>query len=425
MDTWDVVRRRYRPRVIDGPLGEALQAAPAVLVEGPRACGKTMTGLNAANSYVFLDTPQAQAAREIAPQSLLDGAQPRLLDEWQLAPELWNLVRRAADTGGRPGRFILSGSAVPSDDITRHTGAGRFLRLRLRTMAWYERTAPGKAGTVSLAELFAGARPAPGHDAIGLDDVVTRLLTSGFPALTDLAWTEASAMLRAYIDDVARSDLPRLAAFKRDPAVIEHLIGALARSPGAEVSFARLAADLQSVAPGINAETIAGYVRLLERLFVVETLSPWTPRLRSRARLLRKGKCYLADPALTVAAMGGNAAALLADPAVAGMVFEAAAVHDLTVLAAPLGARTHYYRDSNGHEIDVVLTLPDGRWGAVEVKLGGLAVAKAARSLGAAVEQIDPATLGSPSFALVLTGTGTVATIDARTITCPLHLLVP
>ncbi|MDR1293959.1 MAG: DUF4143 domain-containing protein [Bifidobacteriaceae bacterium] len=425
MDTWEVVQRRYRPRVIDGPLNAALHAAAAVLIEGPRACGKTMTGLNAASSYVFLDTPQAQAAREIEPESLLHGAQPRLLDEWQLAPELWNLVRRAADAGEHRGRFILSGSAVPADDVTRHTGAGRFLRLRLRTMAWYERTNPGQVGTVSLAKLFAGERPVAGHEAIGLSDVVTQLLTSGFPALSDLAWTEALMMLRAYIDDVARSDLPRLAAFKRDPAVIGHLIAAIARSPGAGVSYVTLASDLQSVAPGINAETVAGYVRLLARLFVVETLPAWTPRLRSRARLRRTGKCYLADPALTVVAMGGSSATLLGDLAVAGMVFEAAAIHDLAVLAAPLGAQVRYYRDSNGHEADAVLTLPDGRWGAVEVKLGGLAVAKAARSLGAAVDQVDPAAMGAPSFTLVLTGTGTVATIDDHTVTCPLHLLVP
>lgn len=425
MDTWEVTQRRYRPRVIDGALAAALQMTGAVLVEGPRACGKTMTGLNAANSYVFLDTPRAQAMREIAPESLMEGAEPRLLDEWQLAPEMWNLVRRAVDAGGRRGRFILSGSAVPADDVTRHTGAGRFLRLRLRTMAWYERLPPGPVGTVSLAGLFAGERPIAGREAIDVNDVVTRLLTPGFPALSDLAWAEATTLLRAYIDDVARSDLPRLAAFRRDPAVIGHLIAAIARSPGAEVSYATLAADLQAVAPRINAETVAGYVRLLERLFTVEMLPPWVPRLRSKARLRRTGKCYLADPALAAAVLGADPESLRTDLAVAGMMFEAAAVHDLAVLAAPIGARVHHYRDSTGREIDAVAILPDGRWGAVEIKLGGLAVPRAARSLGAAVEQIDPAAMGAPSFALILTGTGTVATINDTMVTCPLHLLVP
>lgn len=425
MDTVQLLGHAYRPRVLDGPLDRALANAGAVVIEGARATGKTMTGLHAAASYAFLDDPEIQQIIGIAPRSVIEGDAPRLLDEWQLSPELWNLVRRAVDASARPGRFILTGSAVPADDVTRHTGAGRFLRLRQRTMSWWEKLGPGPIA-VSLAALFDGARPAPDLDAgPGLDAVVDGVLRPGFPALVDLETDQSAARLRAYVNEVGRTDIQRLADVRHNPDVIRRLIAAIARSVASDVTFATLTADVRAVAPSINAETVSTYVGLLERMFIVEPQQPWTPTLRSRARLRTAAKLHLVDPALSAAVLGAGARQLRRDPTTLGLLFESAVVHDLAVLTAPLDGEIRHYRDSNGKEIDAIVTLPDGRWGAVEVKLGGPQMTAGATTLRDAVSQIDTDAIGEPAFRLVVTGTGPVLTLDDGTVTCPLRALAP
>lgn len=395
------------------------------MIEGARATGKTMTGLHAAASYAFLDDPEIQKFIEIAPRSVLEGDAPRLLDEWQLSPELWNLVRRSVDASTQQGRFILTGSAVPADDVTRHTGAGRFLRLRQRTMSWWEKLEPGLT-SVSLAALFDGALPAPDLDASpNLDDVISGVLRPGFPALVDLDIDQSSARLRAYVDEVSRTDIQRLADVRHQPDVIRGLIAAIARSVASDVAFTTLTADVRAVAPSINAETVSTYVGLLERIFIVEAQQPWTPALRSRARLRTAAKLHLVDPALAAAVLGAGARQLRSDPTTLGLIFESAVIHDLAILATPIGGEIRHYRDSNGKEIDAVVTLPDGRWGAVEVKLGGPQMTTGAATLRDAVRQIDTVAVGEPAFRLVVTGTGPVLTIDDGTVTCPLRALAP
>lgn len=415
----------YRPRLLDGPLDRALAAAGAVVIEGARATGKTMTGLHAAASYAFLDEPDVQQIIAIAPRSVLEGESPRLLDEWQLSPELWNLVRRAVDASTQPGRFILTGSAVPADDVTRHTGAGRFLRLRQRTMSWWEKLEPGPT-SVSLTGLFDGASPPPDLDAgPSLDDVIDGVLRPGFPALADLDIDQSSVRLLAYIDEVGRTDIHRLADIRHKPDVIRRLIAAIARSVASDVAFTTLTADVRAVAPSINAETVSTYVGLLERMFIVEAQHPWTPALRSRARLRTAAKLHLVDPAVAAAVLGASARQLRSDPTTLGLIFESAVIHDLAVLVTPLAGEVRHYRDSNGKEIDAVVTLPDGRWGAVEVKLGGPQVTAGAMTLRDAVGQIDTDAVGQPAFRLVVTGTGPVLTLDDGTVTCPLKALAP
>ncbi len=425
MDTAEVLGHAYRPRVIDTVLTRALSSAGAVVVEGARASGKTMTALHAARSYAFLDDPDIQDAMSIAPRSVLDGDAPRLLDEWQVAPDLWNLVRRAVDRADGPGRFILTGSAVPADEVTRHTGAGRFLRLRQRTMTWWEKY-EGLPGRVSVAGLFDGERPAADMSAdTELDEVIDGVLRSGFPAMTALDLDQSAERLRGYIDDVARADIRRLADVRHAPDVIRQLIAAVARSVASEVTYATLAADVRTVAPTIDAETVRGYVELLQRLFIVEAQPPWTPKLRSRARLRTSSKLHLADPSLAAAALGAGATRLRDDLPTLGMLFESAAIHDLMVYASSLGGEVRHYRDSNGKEIDAVITLPDGRWGAVEVKLGGAQMLAGVESLRKVIEQVDTDAVGEPTFRLVVTGTGPTLTTDDGTVVSPLSALAP
>ena len=395
------------------------------MIEGARASGKTMTALHVAASYAFIDDAQVQRALEIAPRSVLEGKAPRLLDEWQVSPELWNLVRRAVDAGTEPGRFILTGSAIPTDDVTRHTGAGRVLRLRQRTMSWHEKFGH-PAGGVSLTGLFEGERPTANMTAgMALDEVIENVLRPGFPAMTALGPGPSAERLRAYIDDVARTDIRRLADVRHEPDVITQLIAGLARSVASAVTYRTLAADVRAVAPAINIETISTYVELLQRLFVVEAQRPWAPKLRSRARLRTSPKLHLVDAALAAAALGAGPKQLRDDLETLGVLFESAVVHDLTVLASALSGEVRHYRDSNGKEIDAIITLPDGRWGAVEIKLGGAQMRAGIESLRKVIDQIDTDTIGEPAFRLVVTGTGPILTADDGTVVSPLGALEP
>lgn len=424
MDTAKVLGHAYRPRVIDAVLQRSLAAAGAVVIEGARASGKTMTAMHAASSFAFVDDAEVRRVLEIAPRSLLEGEAPRLLDEWQLAPELWNLVRRAVDAASEPGRFILTGSAVPADDVIRHTGAGRFLRLRERTMSWWEKL-DALPGTVSLAGLFAGDRPETDLETRELDTVIENLLRPGFPAMIGLTPAQSSDRLRGYIDDVARTDIHRVAEIRHEPEVVKQLLAAVARSVASEVTYRTLAADVRTVAPAITAETISVYVSLLERLFIIEPQQPWTPALRSRARVRISPKLHMVDPALAAAALGAGPKQLLGDLATLGVLFESAVIHDLTVLASAIGGEVRHYRDSYEKEIDAIITLPDGRWGAVEVKLSGTQLPYAVKSLNEVIAQIDTELVGEPAFRLVITGTGPVLTTDDGTVTAPLTALAP
>lgn len=425
MDTEHALGRPYLPRLLDDPLNRALSIAGAVIIEGARATGKTMTALNAAASFAFIDDPANQQLLELSPTSLLAGDAPRLLDEWQLAPALWNLVRREVDASAARGQFILTGSSVPADDVTRHTGAGRFLRLKQRTLTWWEKQGLPSGG-VSISSLFQGDRPAASTSAApDLDDVLGSLLKAGFPAMVDLPSADAALLLRAYADEVTRTDIPRLVSTRQSPDTLRQLLTALARTVSAEATYSTLAADVRSVAPTISADTISQYITVLERLFIVEPQLAWTPSLRSRARLRTSRKLHLVDPALSAALLGANRAFLSRDLETLGLLFESAVIHDLTTYAANLDGELRHYRDSYGNEIDAVLTLPDGRWAVVEVKLGGLQVGRARETLSTAIDQIDTGVVGEPSFRLIITGTGPIATLDEGTVTCPLHHLTP
>jgi predicted AAA+ superfamily ATPase len=423
MDTLDVLGHDYRPRLLDAPLRDALDIAGAVVIEGSRAAGKTMTALKAANSYALVDD-DTRALIALSPAAVLDGERPRLLDEWQVEPTLWNRVRRAVDRSSGPGQFILTGSALPADDITRHTGAGRFLHLRQRTMGWFEKLPPVRH-QVSVRALFDGHLPSPSTASMGLDDLIDALLRPGFPAMTDLGTPASARRLRAYIDDVARADVPRLARIRHDPAVIRQLILSLARSSGSEATYRTLATDVAVVASGIRPETVSDYVELLERLFVVERQPAWTPRLQSRARVRTAAKIHLVDPALAAAALGAGSTHLKKDLSLLGLLFESAVVHDLACFADGLGGEIRHFLDSNGREIDAIITLPDGRWAAVEIKLGGAQAADGSASLNAAVSTLDPSASGEPAFKLVVTGTGPTVVTDDGVVVTSLRALAP
>ena len=399
---------RYLPRVVDAEMGEALWASPAVLIEGPRACGKTWTGRRFAAGEVLLDASvRARLAANLDPAVLLDGPAPLLLDEWQLAPDIWNPMRRACDDRGRPGQFILTGSADPPDDVTRHSGAGRVLRVRMRPMSLFE---SGESdGSVSLAGLFEPGRRTARDSGHQLGEIMETACRGGWPALVSSGAGPSAALraLRGYLDEISRTDVSRVDGVARNPAGVRRLLESLARNVASEASFATLAADTAGDDPGIDRKTVSSYMAALARLFVVEDLPAWRPHITSRSALRNAPKRHLADPSLAAAALGATPEAVMADLKFAGLLFESLAVRDLRIYGQAAGCEISHYRDSDGLEVDAIVRRADGNWIAAEVKLGGeAAISRAVSILKRLRKRVDANRTGEPARLVVITAGG-------------------
>jgi len=396
----------YLPRTVDAELTAHLGATGAVLIEGPRGCGKTETARRAARSEVRLDVDdQARAAGFLAPALLLQGDRPRLIDEWQLVPAIWNHVRREVDAHpGRGGQFILTGSAVPADDATRHSGALRFSRLHMRPMSLFE--SGHSTGRVSLAALFEGDDPNAVDPGLTITDLADRIAVGGWPGLLGRAPGEALIALRGYLDETRRVDLVRLDGIRRDPANVARVLRSLARNVATAASARSIAADAGGSDGAIDHHTVLDYMAALTRLFVLEDLPAWSPALRSRSILRSAVTRHFADPSLAVAALDATPQRLLRDVETLGLLFESLVVRDLRVYAQALDATVLHYRDNNGLEADAVVQRRDGRWAAFEVKLGQGAVDAAAANLLRLADRVDPARHGPPAALAVITGWG-------------------
>jgi hypothetical protein len=396
---------QYQPRIVDGELADRLSAVGAVVIEGPKACGKTATARQIAASEVLLDV-DANARRAIAvdPSLVLDGPAPRLLDEWQIEPAIWNHVRRAIDDRSKPGQFILTGSAVPADDIARHTGAGRIARLRMRPMSLFE--AGASSGAFSLADLLngnIGQSPDPG---LTVADVAEQIAVGGWPGLRGLGVRGRLLAVRDYLAEIARIDVARLDATQRDPDRVARLLVSIARNVATHAAAATLARDAGGVDSPIKDDTVRGYLGALERLMVVEDQPAWAPHLRSRHRLRTAPKRHFVDPSLAVAALRATPERLIGDLKLLGFLFESLVVRDLRIYAQSSDARVSHYRDGGGLEVDAIVEAADGRWMAFEVKLGQGQVDEAADSLRRFAERVDTTRCGAPALLGVIVATG-------------------
>jgi predicted AAA+ superfamily ATPase len=396
----------YRPRVADAELAFLLAAGGAVLVEGPRACGKTATARFAARSEVSLDTNvRARAAGLLDAATLLDGDRPRLIDEWQFVPEVWNQVRRAVDeSGGQAGSFILTGSSVPADDATRHSGAGRILRLRMRPMSLAE--SGHSSGDVSLARLFAGERARAAESRLTVQDMANLVSVGGWPGLQGRTADDALAVLRGYLADTARTDLPRVDGVRREPERIRRVMHSLARYTATHVSARAIAADVGGSDAPIKHQTVLDYIDALARVFVVEDLPAWAPALRSKSRLREAPKRHFVDPSLAAAALGARPERLVREVDTLGLLFESLVVRDLRIYAQSMDADVLHYHDNTGLEADAVVQSRDGSWGAFEVKLGLSAIDDAADTLLRLAARVDIDRHGAPAVLAVITGWG-------------------
>ena len=395
----------YRKRFTDNALAERLQSSGAVLIEGAKGCGKTETAKQIAASVVRFDADeQVRIRMEIDPKSVLVGAAPRLLDEWQEYPQIWNYVRREVDERRQKGQFILTGSATPEDTARRHSGAGRFSVIRMRLMSLYEKG--WSTGEVSLAALMRGEVPASEPVRFDIGEIAEKIILGGWPGLID---EDASAGLRFvsdYVSLIAEVDLSRVSDKRRDPYKVRRLLQSLARNISTEVSVTALAKDTGGSDYDLDDETVSEYLSALERLMTVENLPAWNTPIRSADMLRKSPKRHFTDPSLAVGALGLSVDKLLADLNYFELLFESLAIRDLRIYADASGGKVFHYRDSRGLEVDSIIEYADGTWGAFEIKLGIGAVDVAAETLLKFAAKIDTGKTKAPVALTIVTGNG-------------------
>ena len=415
--------RSYVDRIVDAELATRLRSSGAVLVEGPRACGKSRTCERVAQTSYHLDVDDgARALANAAPAALFDAPAPILLDEWQVAPRLWDVVRREADERSpERGQFILTGSVVPSSDVARHTGAGRFGRMRMRTLSLLE--SGHSTGDVSLAALFDGELRPARDPGLAVPELMDRVVIGGWPALLGVDVPEAQVWVQDYLETVV-ADVRRLDGV-RAPRSLARLLAALARGVGTASKISTLVADVAGPDGAVDRRTISDYLASLERLLLIEDLPAWAPHMRSSTPLRTSATRYFVDPSLGVGALGAGPSRLLRDLGAAGLHVESLVVRDLRVYSQPLGGTFSHWRDANGHEVDVVITLRDGRWGAIEIKMNPEEAPQAADSLKRFAAKVDTDRTGKPAFLAVVTAHGPTLRRDDGVAVVPIAALGP
>ncbi|VEI13291.1 ATP-binding protein [Trueperella bialowiezensis] len=420
--------KHYIPRIVDAELRRAAETAGAVVVRGARACGKTESARQIAASELRLDSqdPVAMLART-QPEVALAGKTPRLLDEWQVAPGLWNAVRHAVDDRREPGQFILAGSASPDDDPSRHSGAGRFRRVRMRTMTLSE--SGHSTGAVSLASLLQGDIPPLESSDISFPDLVSRIVSGGWPGWITADEQPAQAMAHSYIEDIAEHDFPAVAGARRDPRRILAYLTAVAALTAQPVTNAAIVRRMREEAIGPVGEAAVPQLHdFAERMFLVEEQHAWAPKLRSRQPLVQMPKRHLADPSLAAALLNATSDRLMGELETLGFLFESQVVHDLRVYAQANSARGVFHlRDAKGRdEIDVIVEGESGQWLAIEVKLAmsdpnSDVIEAAAQNLRRVCAKIER----PPVAMIVMTSTGITYRRDDGVLVVPLTVLGP
>lgn len=395
-------RQTYWPRVADGILTRYLKSSGAVQIVGAKWCGKTATAEQQARSAAFLQDPDNAslvALAEVKPSIVLEGAEPRLLDEWQMAPQLWDAVRFQVDRGRGKGRFILTGSATPKKR-PQHTGVGRIARMHMRPMSLFE--SRESCGLVSLAALFGGEEIEGALVPLTLEEIAFALCRGGWPeAVLEPDSEIALEQAKNYVTELLDSDIDELDDRKRNSTWMRAILRSYARNIATEASQTTIAADMQGEPPSDN--TIADYLDALKRTYVTEDLPAWNPVLRSKTAVRTSPTRHFCDPSVAVALLGASPQKLLLDFNTFGLLFESMCVRDLRVYAAALRGDVFHYRDKTGLEADAVVVLEDGRWGAVEVKLGAKRIEEGAKHLLKLADRVDAAKEGAPSFLMVLT----------------------
>ncbi len=408
------VTYKYRPRIADAILERKLKGKGAVLIEGAKWCGKTTTAEQQAKSILYMSesgkTEQNIQLAAINPNLLLQGENPRLIDEWQIAPQLWDAIRFACDHRHQLGLFILTGSSVPPDmSNIIHSGTGRFSWLKMRPMSLWE--SGESSGEVSLAHLFDGNHDISGINNIDLERMAFITCRGGWPLSIDMEDHIALDQSFDYVDAVVQRDIQRVDGIARDPARVQRLLRSCARHQGAQVTNTVIKEDLiNSEGDNFDVDTVASYIKALKNIFVIEDVEAWNPNIRSKTAIRSSDTRYFTDPSIATAALGIGPNDLINDLHTFGLIFETLCIRDLRTYAEALNGKVYHYRDKNGLECDAVIHLRDGRYGLIEIKLGGeKSISEAAQTLKQLADKIDTTKMKKPSFLMVLTATGNYA----------------
>lgn len=406
-------RSDYKPRVIDQKVKEYLSAFGAICIEGPKWCGKTWTSSYHCNSEYYLGDPagnfQNRQLAEMSPALVLDGDKPRLIDEWQEVPQIWDAVRFKVDEIPKKGQFILTGSATPNHKGILHSGAGRIAKLRMRPMSLYE--SGHSSGKISLKELCAGNMESVMTGEVGLTDLIELIIRGGWPGNLDLSLEQAALLPTEYLNAVINDDVYRIDGVRRDTFKMQQLLRSLARNESTTASNKTLIRDMKTVDDGdIDSNTISAYLDIFKRLFITDNQPPFSVGIRSSVRVKQAEKRHFADPSLACALLKATPAGLLNDLETLGFLFEALCERDLRIYVESFGANLYHYQDYKNQEIDAVIELSDGSWCAFEIELGANQIDAAAANLLKIKKQIEEEPNGSPPAVLcVLCGLANAA----------------
>ena len=406
--------KAYKPRVADQELKRKLAGIGAVLIEGPKWCGKTTTAEQQAATIIYMDEPshmeQNLRMADINPKALLVGESPVLIDEWQLAPKLWDTIRFEVDHRDGAGLFILTGSAVPAKtEEIHHSGAGRYAWLTMRPMSLYE--SGESTGEVSLEALFNTPENIIGINKLTLDDMAFLICRGGWPRATMLDGDIALDQVKYYYDAVTRADVSRVDGVRRNQERVKRLMRSYARHQGTPAPVSTIVEDMRvNDEESSDVKTITSYIEALKKIFVIEDSAAWNPNLRSKTAIRTSDTRYFVDPSIAVAALGLGPNDLIGDLNTMGLLFETLCVRDLRVFASALDGQVYHFRDKYGIECDAVVHLRNGKFGLVEIKLGGDKLTEeGATTLKTLAEKIDTDRMKAPSFLMVLTATGKFA----------------
>ena len=398
----------YMPRIADDLLAAKLRQAGAVVIRGPKWCGKTETALKHSKSALFMQDPDQrmsnQMLAESKPSILLRGEKPRLIDEWQEAPQLWDAVRFSVDREREIGLYILTGSATPKEK-PRHSGAGRMSFLDMRTMSLYE--SRESTGEVSLLALFDAPEDIEGVSNSDVEAIAFQVARGGWPSAVTM--TDRSAAMETahnYLTAVAEEDISNVDGVSRNPDHARLVMRSFARCVGSQMAVSSMSKMVNAQGSEMSRPTFSAYLGALRNLSIIEDLNAWEPSLRAKARISRTPKRYFADPSLAAAALGASPDTLLKDMPTLGMLYEALCIRDLRVYAQKNHGQVFFYRDNVGLEADAVVALRDGRWGLVEIKLNQSQADAASDSLRRVANKVDQTIMGAPSFLLVVTADG-------------------
>ncbi len=400
--------KKYHKRLIDDTLLNELQTFGAVLIVGPKWCGKTTTCMQHAESVLLMQNPDHRAQyislAKLKPSKLLEGDKPRLIDEWQVAPVLWDAIRYDVDRTGEVGQYLLTGSTTVDESTILHSGAGRITRLMMRTMSLYESN--DSNGQISLRDLFESSNAIEAQSSATIENIAEILVRGGWPGAMDKNPAIAKRQIAGYAETILKSDIHTIDGVKRDAEKMRSVLTSYARHCSTQASIQTIVNDIKNHHGAISRNTVSDYLNALRALFVIEELPAWSPRLRSKTTILASPTRHFVDPALAAYFLNASESNLMSDLETFGLLFESLVIRDLRIYAQKINGKLFHFRDKSGLEVDAIVLRNDGTWGAIEIKLGHAWVDEAANNLKKFSKMIHCQKMLAPSFLAVVTATG-------------------